>query len=324
MPEKNRSKKGPDKTPPQNAPSSSPPLDPRMPAAISGQMYAEDTIDIFEYWQIIWKRRRIIVAFSFAVALLSAGYSLTMTNIYRAEALVAPTIKQDQKTGQLSALGGMGGLASIAGISLPSGGNTAENLAILKSRKFLWEFIKDNNLMPILFEDAWDAEHKRWKANDPKKQPSLWAAYRILTGILKVKQNKKTRLVTVAVEWKDPQVAARWANELIQRLNDYLRDQAINHSQANLAYLHKEVDQTRISELRQTLFDLIASEEKKAMLANTQEEFGFRVLDPATPPDKKAKPNRKIIVILSTFLAGLLAVFATLIYGAIERRKQES
>jgi len=307
-------------------PSGLPPVDPRLLAAMYGQPYEEDEIDLLEYWDVIWKRRKMIFGASFAAALLAVVISLLMPNIYRAQVLLAPVGGEESKGGGLSAaLGGLGGLASMAGISLGGGGSTAENLAVLKSREFIWKFVKDNKLMSILFEDDWNAEHKKWEQDDPKDQPNLWDAYRKFTkgGLMKVDEDKKTGLVTVSMEWKDPVLAAKWANALMGRLNAYLRSKAIARSEANLTYLHKELDRTRVADMRQTLFELISQEQKKAMLANTQEEFAFRVLDAASPPDKKAKPKRSLIVILSTFVAGFLAVIVVFIQEGVQRRRQD-
>lgn len=164
--------------------------------------------------------------------------------------------------------------------------------------------------MPILFEDAWDAQKNTWKETDPKEQPGQMDVYRLLTegGVLSVNKDKNTELVTLAVEWNDAALAAEWSNALVEQLNQYLAQEAIARSQRNLQYLNDELMRTPIEEMRKTLFDLIAGEQKKAMLANAQKDFAFRVLDAAVVPDKKAKPNRSLIVILSALVAGFLAV----------------
>jgi len=299
-----------------------PPVDPRLLAAMYGQPYEEDEIDLLEYWHVIWKRKKMILSVSFAAVLLAVVYSLTLTNIYRAEVLLAPVGGEENKQSGLSAaLGGLGGLASMADISL-GGSSTAENLAVLKSREFIWKFVKDNKLTPILFADAWDSVRKRWKESDPKKQPGMWSAYRTLTGIMKVNVDHKTGLVTISIEWKDPVLAAKWANTLVGRLNGYLRHKAVARIEANLIYLNKELNRTHVADMRQTLFELISQEQKKAMLANTQEQYAFRVLDAAVPPDVKFKPKRRLIVILSTFIAGFLTVLAAFIMESLERRRQ--
>jgi len=315
------------KNPKTNTQNSNPegmvPIDPRLLAAMCG-MQEDDEIDLLEYWRVIWAKRWLILGVVFAAAVLAAGYSLTLPNIYRAEVVLAPVSDGGSKSGGLSsALGGLGGLASMAGISLGGGGSVEENLAVLKSREFLWQFIKDEKLMPILFEDDWDADKKGWKEDGSDKQPGLWDAYRTFTGILSVAQDKKSGLVTIGMEWTDAELAARWGNMLVNRLNDFLRQQAINRSNSNLHYLNKELSRTHVADMRKALFELISQQQKKAMLANTQKEFAFQVIDKAVAPDKKSKPKRALIVVLSAFVAGFLAVILVFIREGINRREEE-
>lgn len=291
----------------------------------------DDEIDLLELWRTLLKYKRMILKSVFGTAFLVAVISLFFPNIYRGEVLLTPAQSEDSKGGGLASalggLGGLGGLASMAGISLGGSGSTEENLAVLKSHEFLWKFVQEKKLMPILFEDDWDAGKKRWKKDDPEDQPGQWDMYRLFDpekgGVLKVDKDKKTDLVTVAIEWEDAKLAAEWANALVASLNQYLAQQTVARSERNLQYLNEELMKTQVEEMRKTLFDLIASEQKNAMLANAQKEFAFRVLDPAVAPDKKIKPKRAIIVILSALVAGFLAVIAVFIKEALVRRREE-
>ncbi|MEJ2575081.1 MAG: GNVR domain-containing protein [Gammaproteobacteria bacterium] len=306
-----------------------PPVDPRLLAAMYG-LAQEDEIDLMAYWGIIRKRWKLIVGAMLAAAIVSAGISLLLPNIYEAQVLMAPVnfdlSSSGSGPGLASALGGsgLGSLASLAGISLGSRNSVEQNLAVLQSRAFLWDFIEDNKLMPILFKDDWDAGKKAWKESDPKAQPSLWDAYRkfIKKGMLNVSTDKDSGVVTVAVDWTNPALAADWANMLVGRLNDYLRKQAIARSEANLKYLNEALQKTSVADVQQAVFTLIAQEQKKVMVANTQKQYAFRVLDAAAPPDKKAKPHRSIIVLLSIFVAGFLAAAFVLVRESMQQRSQ--
>jgi len=297
-------------------------LDPRLLAAILGR--EEDTeIDLVESGRLIWKKKWLIFGFAMSVSTIALVVSLTMPNIYRAEVLLAPVSSDEGNTGGLAgALGGLGGLASMAGIVLPGGGNTDQYLAILKSREFLWQFINKQKLMPVLFADDWNSKKAAWK--EPKNAPTLWDAYRKLVGqILNVSAAKKTGLVTVTVEWKDAKQAAKWANALVDMLNDYLRKRAIGESQDSLAYLNRELSRTQLEDVRKALFGLISQEQKKAMLANTQVQYAFRVLDAADVPDKKAKPKRTLIVMVSLVSGALLAIVFVFFQEWLCHRKEE-
>lgn len=273
--------------------------------------YAEDEINLLDLLLVVAKNKRMILAASFLTACLAAALSLLLPNIYRAEAVLAPAQSGDVKAGGLSsALGGMSGLASLAGVSLGGGGSVEENLAVLRSREFLWDFAQENKLLPILFEDEWDAAKKDWIETDPSEQPGPYDLYRMLVedGVLSVEQDDKTGLVTVAFEWEDAALATQWTNTLVAKLNKYLAQQAIARSESNLQYLNEELMRTQIEEFRKTLYELIATEQKNAMLANAQKDFAFKVLSPALVPDKKIKPKRALLVILAAFVAFFMAV----------------
>lgn len=275
----------------------------------------DDEIDLLDLWRTIWRGKWLIIGVSFVAALLSAWYSLTLPNIYRAEVVVAPV--EEQGGGQMT-LSGLGGLASMAGISLGRSGNVDIDLAILRSREFLLKFARENNLKQILFEEAWDANSKSWR----DKEPTDWAVYRMLNGMLSVYSNKKTGTISIAIEWTDAGLAARWANILIERLNAHLRQEALERSKRTLEYLNEELGRVRVTDMRQALYDLISQEQKKAMLASTQKEFAFRVLDAAVEPDRKVGPRRSLRVILAGMVAGFLTVLFALIREGMRRRKK--
>lgn len=286
--------------------------------------FQEDEIDLLNLLLTVLRHKRMILTVTLLTGVLAAGVSLLKTNIYRAEVLMVPVQGDDGKRGGMGAvLGGLGGLASLAGVSMGSGGSSEENLAVLKSRDFLWRFVQDKKLMPILFEDAWDEQQKKWKETEPKKQPGQMDAYRFFNGVLEVNKDKKSGLITVAVEWKDAALATEWANSLVERLNQYLAQQAIARSEQNLKYLNEELMRIQVEEMRKTLFDLIATEQKNVMLANTQKEFAFKVLDPAVEPDRKVKPKRSQIVIMAMLAAFLLAVIWVFVSEAMQRFREQ-
>ena len=297
---------------------------PQVDRQLLAALYAaqEEEIDLWEYWQTIWRRRRMILAASLGVALLAAVVSLLMPDIYRAEMKLAPTVSSEEQGKMVPTLGGLSGLASLAGIPIGGEGRAEEHLAVLQSREFIWRFVKDKKLMPVLFVGDWDEERKRWHENDPEEQPNLWDAYRLFSeDLMRVTMDKDTGLVTLTIDWKDPELAADWGNDMLRRLNEYQRSKAVARAEANLKYLYKELDSTAIEEMRQTLFELISQEQKKAMVANTQQEFAFRVLDAAAPPDEKDSPKRALIVVLATFVAGFFGVIAAFILEGFSHRR---
>ena len=283
---------------------------------------SDDEIDLLALWRVMMKRKGLIASIVAAAAILSVIVSLRLPNIYRATTVLAPVSGETSTGGAAALLGQFGGLASMAGISM-GGGSAEVNLAVLKSRSFIKEIVKKNKLMPLLFPDEWDETKKNWIETDPEAQPTLWDAYRLLNGVLTVSTDKKSGLTSVSLEREDPEQAAKWLTLFIKELNRHLKDAAIREGEANIAYLNEQIIKTPILEMRQTIYGVIAEQTKQLMLAMTQHDFAFKIIDPAEVPDKKFKPKRSLIVILSTFVAGFMAIFLVFFMEFIERRKDE-
>ncbi len=58
--------------------------------------------------------------------------------------------------------------------------------------------------------------------------------------------------------------------------------------------------------MQSTFYKLIEEQTKSLMLAEVQEEFVFRVIDPAVVPELKDSPKRALICILGMLFGGLL------------------
>jgi hypothetical protein len=105
-------------------------------------------------------------------------------------------------------------------------------LATLKSRQFLGSFIKDYDLLPVLFYDLWDPQKKRWTV-DEDEVPTLADAYKKLDeDIVAVSQDTQTGLVELTVDWRDRERVKEWANALVARVNRIMRERDISKPSA--------------------------------------------------------------------------------------------
>jgi LPS O-antigen subunit length determinant protein (WzzB/FepE family) len=281
----------------------------------------EETLDLAAYWRVVVERRLLVGAIAVVATLIAVVTALTLPPVYRAEVLLAPA--EQEKAEGLGALSGpISDLAALAGASLgPAKDKTAEFIAALKSRAFSVSFIKEQNLMPVLFADSWDKEKKTWK--DAANPPTEWSAYeRWDKSIRQVNVDRRSGLITLAIEWRDPVRAAKWANELVHQANARLRAEAVDEASRNIAYLEKQLAQTSTVEVQQAIYRLIEAQTKKKMLASTRGEYAFTVIDPAVPPGMKYKPNRTAIVYAGLLLGLVLGVAAAIIVG--RRRDAEA
>jgi uncharacterized protein involved in exopolysaccharide biosynthesis len=246
---------------------------------------------------------------------IAAWVAFTSKPIYRAEAVVMLAQPTDQSESRLPDQ--IGGLAALAGLTFGGAGDRkAEALATLQSRVLTESFVQDNNLLPVLFASRWDPERNEWRAN--AKAPTLWDANKLIsTSVRKVLEDRKTGLITVAVEWTDPKLAAEWTAELVERTNKLLQQSAYGRATRNIAYLRKQLEETNIVEVRQALNNLMESELKTSMLAQRSEDYAFKVLDRAVVPQEKVRPRRALLLALG-LTGGIFAwVFALIGWGAI-------
>lgn len=266
-----------------------------------------EEINLFELWGVLMEKKWLIAGITSAVTVLAVIYALLATPVYRAEALLAPV--EGERRGRMSELmSRYGGLAAMAGIDLSPELGKNEALAILQSRRFLGDFIHEENLVPVLFADNWNAEKGSWTV---KKEniPTESDAVRAFKGILSVSEDRKTGLVTVGVEWKDSVLVAEWANKLVSRVNQEIREKTIEKSRKSIDYLEKQLQQTNSAENRQMIYSLIQSDIKNLMLADITDEVAFKVIDPAVVPKNRSKPQRKKIVLIGMVLGLAGSVF---------------
>lgn len=293
----------------------------------------DDEIDLRELFRSIWAGRWMICGVGFGAAVIAIIIVLVLPNVYRAEALLAPN-DQDGASG-LSALAAQyGGLASLAGINLDGGkaDKTALGLEILKSRKFISEFIERHDiLVPLMASNGWDADTgdlkidddefdvsvNRWVRNvrPPRKTiPSLQEAYEEFMDILSVSQDKKTGFVTIAIDHHSPTVAKQWIDWLIDDLNASIMRQDVDEAEQAIEYLNSQIKNTSLSELQNVFFSLIEEQTKTVMLAKVTDEYLLKTLDPAVAPEKKARPKRSLVVIFAGILGGTLGILVQLIW----------
>ena len=205
-------------------------------------------------------------------------------------------------------MGQLGGLASIAGLNLNSNGAETERPAVLQSRGLVEAFVRRYNLVPLLVKES-------------KLPAAPWYAVEIFRRtLLDIHEEKLKGTTTITVDWRDPVVAARWANDFVRLANDLLRDRAIAESTRNVEYLNQQVAKTNVVELQHVLYQLIENETKNLMLAHGRLEYAFTVVDPAVPPEMKFSPHRTLMVISGLFLGGFFGSLVAWARKAMRRR----
>ena len=277
----------------------------RDPAPAPVFVAREEGVSLREFLSFIWRSRWIALAAGALCAVGAALAAWVATPDYTASVILLPVNTHGGSLDLGASASELSGLASLAGINL-SGGNQVktEALATLDSEILTEQYIRQNDLLPVLFSREWNAAARQWNTTDPAKVPTLWKANRRFKDVRSVVDDTKTGLVTLTIRWKDPHVAAQWANGLVKLTNDYLRQRAIDEAERSIAYLNGEVVKTNIVEVRSAIYNLMETEIKNEMIARGRDEYALRVIDPAVPPEKKSYP-RPLLWTAGAFLGGI-------------------
>lgn len=293
----------------------------------------DDEIDLRKLFRILWEGKWLVGGITFAGTLISVIVVLALPNVYRAEALLTPN--DSEGAGALSALAAQyGGLASLAGINLPGGSSdkTALGLEILRSRRFIGDFVKRHDLLvPLMAAKGWDPRTDQLKIDSdifdvstktwvrdvkpPKEStPSLLEAYEEFRDeVLDVRQDDQTGFVTLSVEYYSPAVAKQWADWLVKDLNATVMRQEVEEAEQAIEYLNQQIEATSLADLQTVFFRLIEEQTKTVMLANVSDEYLLKTIDPAVAPEEKAKPMRLLLVLIGAILSGFLALLLVLL-----------
>ena len=301
----------------------------------------DDEIDLRELFSVLWAGKKLILTITATFALVSVIYSLALPNQYQASTVMAPA--QQESGGLAGAIGQLGGLASLAGISIgESEGNEAQMAQeIMRSRSFVEAFIKNNSLEVEVFaadgwdsktnelsidDDLYDLDSNTWVRNPPSGkpvQPSGWELYEEFLDRYTVTQDKKTGMITVSVEYYSPLYAKEWAEKLVDAINAHMQSRKLQQVNRNIQYLEAQIEKTAIADMREVFYTIIEEQMKSKMLAEASPEYVFETVSPAMVPEEKSQPKRALICVLGTLLGSMLSVLWVLIqYYALNKNKQ--
>jgi len=255
--------------------------DPRPPTP---DPYMEDEINLLDYWRVIRKRWKIITVIFFTAVVMAAVVSLLMTPIYQAKATLMPV---ESSGSQMSAALRSLGSIPFVGSMVPGGASGDKLVAVLKSRTVAEDVIKALDLITILFEEPQD------------EPPTLQDAVRSLSEITAITDDKKG-LISIAVEYKDPELAADIANQYTVALQRFLSENALSTAKRNRIFIENQ--------LRKVKEELQEAEEA---MKRFQTDKKIVAMDAQTEASIKALAELKAQVTAKEVELGVLRQFAT-------------
>tara|TARA_B100000965_G_C19537556_1_gene734091 strand:+ start:126 stop:1073 length:948 start_codon:yes stop_codon:yes gene_type:complete len=306
-----------------------------------------DDFDIIEILKILWSQKILIISLTSFFAIFSVFYALSIPNSYTSSALLKVTEQSDNNNGGsgLSELASRyGGLASIAGISMPSSGvdSAIYAIEIIKSRDFAKHLMSfpnikqnlmavksyDNISKDIIYDSKiFDQDKNTWIRKDSgigSPEPSYIEVHDTALKDLSASKDEITGLITISFEHLSPVFAQEFVSLVIQELNKITREIKLEETNAALDYLKTEYENTNQQSLKLAINALISNQMNNKMLASIRDDYLLSVIDPPVVPEMKSAPKRAIICILITVFGGLFSIFIALVKNIRQKEIKES
>jgi LPS O-antigen subunit length determinant protein (WzzB/FepE family) len=260
-----------------------------------------DEFNLYYLIKNFWKDKMQIVIIVSIFAIGSIIYSLVVDEIYQVSSVIKPADATEETT--------LNNTGPIMGFSI--GGYTSDpvvnNILItLKSDTFLETIYKKYpNEIKIYGEGFLEIE----EASDSKletDEKKRYLALKSLHNVIKFGINTDHNTINISVKLKDKYFAYNFLNDFLKTLKSYISEQNMTNLEYDIKFYNGLIKKTQDPTIKQMLErKLTAKIEKKfTMSANV-----FTVTTKPAVPAKRVYPKRSFMVIITTFIGGLLALF---------------
>tara|TARA_A100001388_G_scaffold254478_1_gene218237 strand:+ start:1323 stop:2228 length:906 start_codon:yes stop_codon:yes gene_type:complete len=287
-----------------------------------------ENLSLKDFMLTLWDKKLFIFIVSLSFAIFSVFFALSIPNKYASSALLIPNQSDVSNAGMLNQLSGM---ASLAGITLPTESNDRSTEAIEKIKSFEffdkhflsnislenlmavrdWEY--DTNTI-IYDENIFNSSKGEWirEVSYPKKTiPSAQEAFKTYNTILNISQDTKTSFVYLTVKHHSPFIAQKWAEIIISEINNSMRISDKDKALKSIEFLNNQLPRVNYEEIRVSIAKLQEEQMKSLMLIESNDDYVFQTLDSPIVPEIKSSPNRALICFLITlfgFIFSLLII----------------
>lgn len=255
---------------------------------------------------------------------------------YVASLTVLPASGSSTQVSRIAPTSLLGNLGLSFGAAAPT--STFDRFKIMLGSVSLAQRLQDkHSLMQEVFAGSWDASKGRWKKptgedfeRDQRRRSALklskWQAPNIeslasyIGGGFKLEKVEGTGFVNVAYKHVDPDFALRFLNLVYLEADEFLREQDRIASRTRRAWVEKQLQRARVLDTRQALIGLLASEERTAMLLESDLPYAARIIDPPFVSSRPTEPALKLVFGVPMFLAAALG-FLLITLVAVFRRE---
>jgi uncharacterized protein involved in exopolysaccharide biosynthesis len=253
----------------------------------------EDEIDLADLFRALSRRRRLILGITAASAVVALIVSLLLPVYYKAETrILPPQDKGNNLAAQL--MGQAGGLIAIAGGAAGVKSQGELFVAMTKSRTVLDRMVDRFQLMKLY--------EKKYRED----------ARNALLGSLTVREDRKSGIISLSVEDRDPKRSADMANAFVEELKSLAGGLAISEAGQRRLFFEEQIGQTKVALAR-------AEDEVKGF----QQRTGAFQVDEQTKSIIEGIANLRAKIAMKEVEAKVLRSFATAQNPDLQRTEEE-
>lgn len=213
----------------------------------------EIEINLLDYLIVLAKRKGLIIIITVGLMIIVAIYSLILSPVYKAETKILPPQQASSSMAAqlLNQLGPAGGvIGGAAAMKTPN----ELYIALLKSNAVLDRVIERFNILKT------------------EKLKTKTDARKLLLNKLKTQDDKKSGIITVGIEDKNPRKSAEIANAFIEELKSFNKGLAVTEASQRRLFFQEQLEDI-----------------KKALVRSEEEIKGFQEKTGALKIDEQAK-----------------------------------
>lgn len=255
----------------------------------------------------------------------------SLSPVYVAKMTVLP-----DSGGGLGSGGQVGGVLGNLGLQIGSNAPTTFDRmkVVMRSLQLAEVLQKKYGMMQIMFAGSWDAEKQQWKrptGDEFERQqkisaffgqplwsePSLETLARAVGGSVVFRKDKDTPFWEVSVSGGNREAALRLLTIAYAEADELLRGQDRIESLQRRRYLESQLTGLTNIDVRQALVGLMSSEQRRAMMLESNLPYAARILEPPYVSEYPEGRNIRILIVLPAIilvLAGLLVITAVALF----------
>ena len=301
----------------------------------------DDEIDLKDLFFTLWGGKIYIFMALITSFFLAIFYLQSLESKYTVEYNLKPV----GATKNSPSLSGLGSIASIAGINLPT--NSNNDFAIFKELITSVEvseiIFKNKKIIKDIFRSEWNEIQNNY-SKQPKSKIQIFVSdvKKLLTGNkeiddmppnprrlvgfinsnVQISQDSETGFLKITSETSKPELMLLIIIEATKASDKIMRQRYVDFSAEPLAFYKEKLTTARSREHREALAELIGNEEQKLMFASRGKYFVAEPYINPTISSYPTSPKPKLMLILSLVLGFFIGSALVLIRYVIKKDNQ--